>query len=603
MSAFYDQASLVVVPSGYKSGKIYAQKPLTTDGQLTFTRASNATRVASNGLIEKVRTNLLLQSNTFSTTWANDNTTETSGQAGYDGTNNAWLISKSASGGSIYQTGLSSSSLQTFSLYAKQGTSTWISMTILGGSNPRTSFDLVNGVVGTLLGGAISAKIESVGNGWYRCSVVASVSGSGVYIYPSEGDGVTTATSGTLIIQNAQLEASDIATDYIATTTAAVSVGPVSGLPRLDYPTLGQSGSCPRLLLEPQRSNLITFSEQIDNAAWNKGAATITANAAVSPDGTTNADAIVDTATNAEHNINQTVSITANAVTTFSVFLKSGTQPFAMLRHYGANGQQYFCVVVDLNAGTITKTQAGTSTTSTASSITNYGNGWYRVTATCSFASTTAIPILQLVNSATPTIGSFGDYAYLGNGTNSIFAWGFQLEQAPYATSYIPTLGTSVTRVADVASKTGISSLIGQTEGTLFIEGSALQNGSIDSRRISISDGSTNNRITIEWDEDSNRIRAFMSALGVTVGSTSYTGINQTNNSKIAVTYNSSAFSMFINGVKVDSDTTIGTTPIGMAQFNFSAETGLLPFQGNAKQLLIFPTALTDGQAIELTSL
>ena len=76
MSAFYDQASLVVVPSGYKSGKIYAQKPLTTDGQLTFTRASNATRVASNGLIEQGRESLFTYNTDFTNVaWTKQSTT------------------------------------------------------------------------------------------------------------------------------------------------------------------------------------------------------------------------------------------------------------------------------------------------------------------------------------------------------------------------------------------------------------------------------------------------------------------------------------------------------------------------------------------------
>ena len=200
-------------------------------------------------------------------------------------------------------------------------------------------------------------------------------------------------------------------------------------------------------LIEKVRTNLALYSEQFDNAAWSKGATTITANAAVSPDGYTNADAIVDTATNAEHNIAvaSALTTTTNVAQTISVFLKSGTQPFAMLRNYGAGAEFYFCVVVNLNTGTITKTQAGTNTTATSATITPYGNGWYRVTATCSFASTTNIPILHLVNSATPIIGSFGQNTYLGNGTNSVYAWGFQLENASaYATSYIPTTTAAV---------------------------------------------------------------------------------------------------------------------------------------------------------------
>ena len=92
MSSFYDLASLVMIPSGKKAGKVYSQKPLTTDGQLDFTRASTATRIGSDGNIEKTRTNLLLQSNQFNTTWTLSEASVTSGQSGYDGTNNAWLL-------------------------------------------------------------------------------------------------------------------------------------------------------------------------------------------------------------------------------------------------------------------------------------------------------------------------------------------------------------------------------------------------------------------------------------------------------------------------------------------------------------------------------
>ena len=63
--SYFDDASLVLIPSGYKNQKIYSVKPTDGTGDLTFTRASDATRVASNGLIEKVRTNLVLQSQTF----------------------------------------------------------------------------------------------------------------------------------------------------------------------------------------------------------------------------------------------------------------------------------------------------------------------------------------------------------------------------------------------------------------------------------------------------------------------------------------------------------------------------------------------------------
>ena len=159
-----DLASLVLAPTATKESKVYSAIPDTGDGDMTFSRGSSATRINSEGLIEKERANLLLQSNTFSTTWANTNTTETGGQTGYDGSSDAWLISKSSSSGFISQN-ISNSNLQTFSVYAKQGDSDWIGLVFIGGSNPRVYFNLTNGTSGSLTGGAIVKDIQSVGNG------------------------------------------------------------------------------------------------------------------------------------------------------------------------------------------------------------------------------------------------------------------------------------------------------------------------------------------------------------------------------------------------------------------------------------------------------
>jgi hypothetical protein len=92
LDKYYAKASLVMVPSLYKTSIVYSERPLTTDGQLAFTRSNDtATRVGPDGYIEKVRTNLVLQSNSFDTTWALFNSSLTSGQAGYDGSSDAWL--------------------------------------------------------------------------------------------------------------------------------------------------------------------------------------------------------------------------------------------------------------------------------------------------------------------------------------------------------------------------------------------------------------------------------------------------------------------------------------------------------------------------------
>src|SRR6056300_506272 len=122
-----NKASLIQIPSGYKDGTLYSAKPTNGDGDFTFSRGSNlaATRVNSEGLIEKGRENLLLQSNTFDTTWTTTSASVTSGQSGYDGTNNAWLLSKSGAGGRVQQI-LTTSAVNTFSVYAKAGTKNWL---------------------------------------------------------------------------------------------------------------------------------------------------------------------------------------------------------------------------------------------------------------------------------------------------------------------------------------------------------------------------------------------------------------------------------------------------------------------------------------------
>jgi hypothetical protein len=91
MSAYTD-ASLIMVPSGYKDGKLYSAKPTNGDGDFTFSRGSNlaATRVNSDGLIEKGRENLLLQSNQFDTTWLTIRSSVSSGATDPFGGSNAW---------------------------------------------------------------------------------------------------------------------------------------------------------------------------------------------------------------------------------------------------------------------------------------------------------------------------------------------------------------------------------------------------------------------------------------------------------------------------------------------------------------------------------
>jgi hypothetical protein len=176
------------------------------------------------------------------------------------------------------------------------------------------------------------------------------------------------------------------------------------------------------------RRNLLTWSEQFDNAAWTKLASTITANADVAPDGTTTADKIVETATTASHGIFQNVTVMAGAPYTFSVYAKAAERGFCQVRYENSGSTQAFSANVNLSTGTFTTTSFGTPT-GTAVVVTNVGSGWYRIALTANAGDTTfrCAVFLQAVQ---------GTNSYAGDGTSGALAWGCMLNPGTVAESY-----------------------------------------------------------------------------------------------------------------------------------------------------------------------
>jgi len=180
---------------------------------------------------------------------------------------------------------------------------------------------------------------------------------------------------------------------------------------------------------------------------------------------------------------------------------------------------------------------------------------------------------------------------YIGNGTDGLYF---------YPTSYIPTYGSASLRATEISNITSASALIG-SEGVLFIEVKGLSNGG-PSRRVSLSDGSNNNRVMIEIDETNNQIKGFVSISGTTTGITA-NGYDHTINNKMALKYTSTSIDLFINGVNADNDTLSGS-PTGMDNINlYQASSSARWMEGNVKQFLVFNSALTDAEAIALTTI
>jgi len=576
--SFYSDASLVLIPSGYKDQKIYAAKPTDGLGDLVFSRASSATRVASNGLIEKVRTNVVLYSNDFSNAaWNQTGVTATSGETDYLGGTNAWKITPSTSNIVHYITQNTPSSVYSSSIYIKAAGYTTARI-ITGGFAAAASIDLITGAT------TAPAKTTNVGNGWWRFEIYNATAGTGFYIYPVgtgayAGDG----TSG-ILVSFAQAETGDIATDYIETTTAAVSVGPVSGLPRLDY----LNSSCPRLILEPTRTNLITYDSYY--GTYTISNATLASNVVTSPDGYQDASSITQTTTTAGLIRFPTISYTSGTTYTHSIFVKQDTKDFVFLTEYASSGvggarTSWFSFA--------TKTWTTLNTAHTGSYV-DYGNGWLRLTITFE---------------AGITLGRINDWGHADT-TNSFtvvasgvtYFYGAQCEVGSYMTSLIPTNGTSVTRVADAASKTGISSLIGQTEGTLFVEMKDLVWTASALRLIGVSDGTFNNRVALMTGQTSNTYRVIVTNGGALQTSTTASGTF--GNVKVALAYSSAGGVIYVNGTQVLSYASI-SVPSTSAVYLGMEENGNASSQPNGpcSQALLFKTRLTNAQLAELTTL
>jgi hypothetical protein len=535
-----DDASLLVTPNAEKEGKLYSIIPTNGNGDFSVTRATTATRVNAAGLVELVPYNLVQYSQLFTNAiWTNFNTTTTGSQTGYDGATNAALITKTGANGYLRQTSLPSANTHTASVYAKANSVNFLALATDFGTRIGY-FDLSNGTTGATTN-LISSSITSVGNGWYRCSITASTL-SDVRIFPATTNGSTAATTGSIFIQYCQVVEGTSALDYQATETRL-------NIPRLDY----SLGSCPNILLEPQRTNLILRSEEFSSASWTKTNSTISANTAIAPNGTLTADTL--TRSTATGVLLQSVAQVIGTAYTYSIWIKGST------------------------AGNI---NFGTSSGAVFNNI-SITTSWQRYTFT-----------------RTATTLSDGLAIYLTATTlQSVDIWGAQLEAGAYATSYIPTTSASVTRNADVISRGNIftNGLITSSGGTWFAE---LRNNRALIRDFSGAlyvgtnsiDANAGNALLLRNPGGTSRIliRKVIGGVGTDLYQT------LTDTIKVAIKWNGATADVFVNGVKVVSATAFTTTNM---EFLNSTSTPI-PFFINS--MALFPTPLTDTQCIALTT-
>ena len=343
-----------------------------------------------------------------------------------------------------------------------------------------------------------------------------------------------------------------------------------SNIPRLEYPLIdGVVSGCPSLLLEPQSTNLVTYSEDFSNAAWTKSNSSIVSNSTISPDGTLNASKL--TVNTSAGYLAGTFISSGNTDITVSFFVKSDT-----LSNFNFAESFYF--------GTITNFDLSNGTTDNGK-IENYGNGWFRCSKTYTYASGQQIVAIQI---KTGTVGS-------------LYIFGGQYEQGSYPTSYIKTNGSPTTRSAETANGSGDAATFNDSEGVLMAEISTDSQNTY--KYISINNG------TSSGNETRVALGYYESVLYPNVRVSNSHQFNEafdldpTLNNKIALKYKTNDFALWVNGFEVLESNVGSTFSEGtLSKFDFDDGAGNSDFYGNTKQVQYYDSALTDSELEQLTS-
>ena len=577
------------------------------DPRITFTRASTAT-FYDGRTTAKAEENLLANSKDFTNVaygWYTNSgfyaTVTINDTTAPDGTTTGAKLAATATTNNFLRCQDSKqtvSTITTVSWFVKAGDVSWVALRNLAVSgSPYVWFNLSTGVVGTQQSG-LTGSIQSVGSGWYRCSITgttaSSIANNFIDIVPCASDNSQTVAIGNYIyIWGAQIESRSAVSAYTPTTTAAITnyipalQTAASGVARFDHnPTTGESLG---LLIEEQRVNLLTRSDDFANASWIKNQSTpLDSNVLIAPDGTLTADFVKTLVGSFTHGIYQSYSGTTGQ--TFSVYAKAGDASLLTL-DTNAAGTSY--AVFNLSTGVVVSSLGNTA------SITPVGNGWYR----CVIANTTSatlygvIGVRESYTSGNPWAASTGT----GKG---IYIWGAQLEAGAFATSYIPTVASQVTRSPDAASITGtnFSSWYRADEGTVYTETVDGMPATSSARGIwSIDDGTTSNRLDLRR-QTSTDIQNFITVNGVTQANLSYgyTAVNGVS-FKNATVYKFNDIAGTLNSGTIQADSSAQIPVVSGLRIGVLQASSVY-LSGSIKKLAYYPKRLTNAELAGLTT-
>lgn len=365
---------------------------------------------------------------------------------------------------------------------------------------------------------------------------------------------------------------------------------------RFDYNpvTLAPKG----LLIEEQRVNLCLQSENF-STTWTNANSVEQTNVIVAPDGTQTADLLqADSSTTASaRDLRQNVTGTVTAAHTLSVYAKAKNGTFISLAFRNQAAAANSCSAeFNLATGTISiaAANAGNATGATAS-ITSVGNGWYR----CSISGTadTSGTIFTLIFNGRTTSNS----STVAANTELCYLWGAQLEAGAFATSYIPTVASQVTRAADVAVMTGtnFSSWYNQSEGT-FVASYILGADSLSIGVIGVDDNTSSNVIQMRYTSGS-AAQFTISVGGVTQVSLAPSGYSTAGTYKRAIAYKVNSFNQAINGALPNAEDTSGTLPV-VTQARIGNEASSNFINGHIQSITYYPSRLSNAELLALSA-
>ena len=350
-----------------------------------------------------------------------------------------------------------------------------------------------------------------------------------------------------------------------------------SGEPRIDFSNDAKGA----LLLEPTRANSLRQSNQFDTT-WSLSSSISLTSGQSGVGGSTDAWLLKKTDASSRY-INQSITLSSSTYS-YSVFAKKESGNWLYVRLADSGGSLASTSYFDLENGVVGSTSANSL------SIQSYNNGWYR----CEIKFTHSIGSVRMypaVSDGSPSGGSGGE---------GIYIYGAQLEQGSYATSYIPTSGSAVTRVQDVCNNGGNEQVINSTEGVLYAEVSTFVLQPVDVS-ISMSDGTFNNMVRFEYYPTiPNQIRAVISVGGANVIMTGLV-TNSLILNKIALKWAANDYSLWANGVELDTDVTQGTFSANILTSLSLNRLGANGWYGNTKDVRVYNTALTDAELQALT--